>query len=68
MPRHSNRCQPLNSSRCAIMTPGEQPSLATSMVPVHSTLVVIGWHSAEYYQMDAWRESWASKGGGVLVN
>lgn len=36
--------------------------------PILATLVVMGWRSAEYYQMDAWRGKWISEGGGVLVN
>lgn len=36
--------------------------------PILGTLTLLGWRSAEYYTMDAWRGTWAGEGGGVLVN
>ncbi len=36
--------------------------------PILGTVTVLGWRSAEYYTMDAWRGTWAGEGGGVLVN
>jgi predicted dehydrogenase len=36
--------------------------------PILGTVTVLGWRSAEYYAMDAWRGTWAGEGGGVLVN
>ncbi len=36
--------------------------------PVLATMTVLGWRSAEYYAMDAWRGTWDGEGGGVLVN
>lgn len=36
--------------------------------PVLGTVTVLGWRSADYYAMDAWRGTWAGEGGGVLVN
>lgn len=36
--------------------------------PILATLVVMGWRSPEYYQMDPWRGKWDTEGGGVLVN
>ena len=32
------------------------------------TVTMFGWRSREYYESDAWRGTWASEGGGVLVN
>jgi UDP-N-acetyl-2-amino-2-deoxyglucuronate dehydrogenase len=37
-------------------------------VPGLATVEVLGWRSAEYYAMDAWRGTRAGEGGGVLVN
>lgn len=36
--------------------------------PILGTLTLLGWRSAEYYAMDAWRGTWQGEGGGVLVN
>lgn len=36
--------------------------------PVLATMTVLGWRSADYYAMDAWRGTWNGEGGGVLVN
>lgn len=36
--------------------------------PILCLVTVLGWRGPEYYQMDAWRGSWAGEGGGVLVN
>lgn len=36
--------------------------------PILGTLTLMGWRSAEYYEMDAWRGTWQGEGGGVLVN
>ena len=36
--------------------------------PVLTSMVVMGWRSAEYYQMDPWRGKWDTEGGGVMVN
>jgi UDP-N-acetyl-2-amino-2-deoxyglucuronate dehydrogenase len=35
---------------------------------VLGTCTVLGWRSKEYYEMDAWRGTWAGEGGGILVN
>jgi UDP-N-acetyl-2-amino-2-deoxyglucuronate dehydrogenase len=37
-------------------------------IPGLATVEVLGWRSAEYYAMDAWRGTRAGEGGGVLVN
>lgn len=36
--------------------------------PILGTLTLLGWRSADYYAMDAWRGTWQGEGGGVLVN
>jgi UDP-N-acetyl-2-amino-2-deoxyglucuronate dehydrogenase len=36
--------------------------------PGLATVEVLGWRSAEYYAMDAWRGTREGEGGGVLVN
>lgn len=36
--------------------------------PALGVVQVLGWRSAEYFAMDAWRGTWAGEGGGVLVN
>lgn len=36
--------------------------------PIAATLEVMGWRSAEYYQMDPWRGKWIEEGGGVMIN
>ncbi len=36
--------------------------------PVLGTVTMLGWRSQEYYELDAWRGTWADEGGGVLVN
>lgn len=36
--------------------------------PILGTLTLLGWRSAEYYTMDAWRGTRQGEGGGVLVN
>lgn len=36
--------------------------------PILGTLTLLGWRSADYYGMDAWRGTWQGEGGGVLVN
>lgn len=36
--------------------------------PILATLQVLGWRSAEYYQMDPWRGKWIEEGGGVMIN
>jgi predicted dehydrogenase len=35
--------------------------------PVLGTVVVMGYRDEAYYQMDDWRGSWATEGGGVLL-
>jgi predicted dehydrogenase len=37
-------------------------------VPALATVELLGWRSAEYYAMDAWRGTVEGEGGGVLVN
>jgi predicted dehydrogenase len=36
--------------------------------PVLSTVTMLGWRDKSYYDGDAWRGSWKTEGGGVLVN
>jgi len=36
--------------------------------PVLASMVVMGWRSKEYYEMDPWRGKWLTEGGGVMVN
>lgn len=36
--------------------------------PVLASMVVMGWRSKEYYEMDPWRGKWQTEGGGVMVN
>lgn len=36
--------------------------------PILGLVQVLGWRSAEYFAMDAWRGTWEGEGGGVLVN
>ena len=36
--------------------------------PVLATITMLGWRDKAYYDSDAWRGSWTSEGGGVLVN
>lgn len=36
--------------------------------PILASMVVMGWRSKEYYEMDPWRGKWQTEGGGVMVN
>lgn len=36
--------------------------------PVLATVTMLGWRDKAYYGSDAWRGSWKTEGGGVLVN
>jgi UDP-N-acetyl-2-amino-2-deoxyglucuronate dehydrogenase len=36
--------------------------------PVLATVTMLGWRDKAYYDSDAWRGSWETEGGGVLVN
>ncbi len=36
--------------------------------PVLATVAMLGWRDKAYYDSDAWRGSWKTEGGGVLVN
>jgi len=36
--------------------------------PVLATITMLGWRDKSYYDSDAWRGSWKTEGGGVLVN
>jgi predicted dehydrogenase len=36
--------------------------------PVLATINMLGWRDKAYYDSDAWRGTWKSEGGGVLVN
>jgi predicted dehydrogenase len=36
--------------------------------PVLATITMLGWRDKAYYDSDAWRGSWTTEGGGVLVN
>lgn len=36
--------------------------------PALGQVVMLGWRDEAYYRSDPWRGSWASEGGGVLVN
>jgi UDP-N-acetyl-2-amino-2-deoxyglucuronate dehydrogenase len=36
--------------------------------PVLATVTMLGWRDKAYYDSDKWRGSWATEGGGVLVN
>ena len=36
--------------------------------PVLATVTILGWRDKAYYDSDAWRGSWKTEGGGVLVN
>jgi UDP-N-acetyl-2-amino-2-deoxyglucuronate dehydrogenase len=36
--------------------------------PVLATVTMLGWRDKAYYNSDAWRGSWKTEGGGVLVN
>jgi UDP-N-acetyl-2-amino-2-deoxyglucuronate dehydrogenase len=36
--------------------------------PIIGFMIVLGWRSKEYYEMDGWRGKWQSEGGGVMVN
>jgi predicted dehydrogenase len=36
--------------------------------PVLAVVTMLGWRDRAYYESDAWRGSWKTEGGGVLVN
>ena len=36
--------------------------------PVFAEVAMLGWRDKGYYESDAWRGSWKTEGGGVLVN
>jgi len=36
--------------------------------PILSSISLLGWRSADYYDSDAWRGTWQGEGGGLLVN
>jgi len=36
--------------------------------PALATVTMLGWRDRAYYDSDAWRGSWKTEGGGVLVN
>ena len=36
--------------------------------PIIGFMIVMGWRSKEYYEMDDWRGKWQTEGGGVMVN
>jgi predicted dehydrogenase len=36
--------------------------------PVLAEVTMLGWRDKAYYESDAWRGSWKTEGGGVLVN
>jgi predicted dehydrogenase len=36
--------------------------------PVLAIVTMLGWRDKDYYDSDAWRGSWKTEGGGVLVN
>jgi UDP-N-acetyl-2-amino-2-deoxyglucuronate dehydrogenase len=36
--------------------------------PIIGFMIVMGWRSKEYYEMDNWRGKWQTEGGGVMVN
>jgi predicted dehydrogenase len=36
--------------------------------PMLGTISMLGWRDKAYYESDPWRGSWATEGGGVLVN
>lgn len=36
--------------------------------PILATLTLLGWRDKHYYESDPWRGTWASEGGGVMVN
>lgn len=36
--------------------------------PVLAVVTMLGWRDKAYYDSDAWRGSWETEGGGVLVN
>jgi UDP-N-acetyl-2-amino-2-deoxyglucuronate dehydrogenase len=36
--------------------------------PVLAVVTMLGWRDKAYYDSDAWRGSWKTEGGGVLVN
>ena len=36
--------------------------------PIIGFMIVMGWRSKEYYEMDSWRGKWQTEGGGVMVN
>lgn len=36
--------------------------------PVLAVVTMLGWRDKAYYESDAWRGSWKTEGGGVLVN
>jgi UDP-N-acetyl-2-amino-2-deoxyglucuronate dehydrogenase len=36
--------------------------------PLLATVTMLGWRDKAYYDSDAWRGSWKTEGGGVLVN
>ena len=36
--------------------------------PALASLIMLGWRDKAYYESDAWRGSWKTEGGGVLVN
>lgn len=36
--------------------------------PVLAEVLMLGWRDKAYYDSDAWRGSWTTEGGGVLVN
>jgi predicted dehydrogenase len=37
-------------------------------IPDLGTIQMLGWRDRSYFESDAWRGSWKSEGGGVLVN
>ena len=36
--------------------------------PMLGTIIMLGWRDQAYYESDPWRGTWATEGGGVLVN
>jgi len=37
-------------------------------IPMLGTIEMLGWRDRSYFESDAWRGSWETEGGGVLVN
>ncbi len=37
-------------------------------IPALGTIQMLGWRDRSYFESDAWRGSWKTEGGGVLVN